>query len=291
MSDASKDLMVPTPQGHLWVRIVTPRRASGRPLLVAHGGPGFPSHYLEPLSALADERVVVFYDQIGAGRSEGPADSTAWSVDGYVDRLELVRHHLGMERIHLFGHSWAGFLSLSYWERYPDRVETMILGSPLVDSDIWMRDAADLIAELPKEYRESIRSGAESPGFVEAEMEFSRRHFCRVTPWPEPLQRAADSRDARSYEAMWGPNEFTNTGSLRGMSRAHLVPMLDIPNLWMCGTDDEARPVTLREFARQNANSRVVEIPGTHNVHLERPQEYIEEVRDFLHSAEGSSLS
>jgi len=43
------------------------------PLLVLHGGPSLPSEYLYPLaSRIPEGRSVVFYDQIGCGRSSIP---------------------------------------------------------------------------------------------------------------------------------------------------------------------------------------------------------------------------
>jgi proline iminopeptidase len=36
-----------------------PAPAPKTPLLLVHGGPGFPSYYLSPLEALADERPVI----------------------------------------------------------------------------------------------------------------------------------------------------------------------------------------------------------------------------------------
>jgi pimeloyl-ACP methyl ester carboxylesterase len=42
----------------------------GVPLLTLHGGPGGGHDYLESLEALAADREVVFYDQLGCGRSD-----------------------------------------------------------------------------------------------------------------------------------------------------------------------------------------------------------------------------
>ena len=49
----------------------------GLPLLLLHGGPGAGHDYLEPLEALADERAVVFYDQLGCGKSDIPDNRAA----------------------------------------------------------------------------------------------------------------------------------------------------------------------------------------------------------------------
>jgi proline iminopeptidase len=50
----------------------------GIPLLVLHGGPGAPHDYLEPLAALADERPVIFCDQLGCGASDRLNDRSLW---------------------------------------------------------------------------------------------------------------------------------------------------------------------------------------------------------------------
>ena len=43
------------------------KNKKGIPILVLHGGPGVSYDYLEPLAGLADERPVVFYNQLGCG--------------------------------------------------------------------------------------------------------------------------------------------------------------------------------------------------------------------------------
>src|SRR5947209_7943728 len=77
------------PGGRVWYRIVG--SGAKTPLLVLHGGPGAPSYYLKPLAALADERPVVFYDQLGAGHSDHPADTTLWTIDRFIRELQTVR--------------------------------------------------------------------------------------------------------------------------------------------------------------------------------------------------------
>src|SRR6187200_1765545 len=64
------------------------------PLLLIHGGPGFPSDYLEPLAALSDERAVFLWDQLGCGRSDRPTDVSLWTVQRFVQELEAVRAEL-----------------------------------------------------------------------------------------------------------------------------------------------------------------------------------------------------
>lgn len=95
---------VPVPGGNVWYRSVG---EGGVPLLCLHGGPGAPSDYLKPLEGLADRRRVVFYDQLGCGNSDIPDDRSLWTVERFMDELDAVRDALGLDRVHLFGSSWA----------------------------------------------------------------------------------------------------------------------------------------------------------------------------------------
>ncbi|MDR4988525.1 MAG: hypothetical protein RG741_06785, partial [Bacteroidales bacterium] len=56
----------------LWYGITG--RSNNTPLLLLHGGPGLSSHYLNPLGELANDRPVIFFDQLGGGRSERVKD-------------------------------------------------------------------------------------------------------------------------------------------------------------------------------------------------------------------------
>lgn len=275
---------VATPEGELWVAEVPSEALDRAPLVLVHGGPGFPSDYLWPLAELADTRPVAVYDQIGVGRSSSIGDPSQLSVDLYVAHLDLVRQAIGADRVVLLGQSWGGFLALAYAAAHPQAVEALILSSPLVDVPTWCRDADELAADLPPRLASAIRDGAPGPDYEEAEAEFYRRHFCALDPWPEPLERSASRLDGVSYEAMWGPNEFTCTGLLSGASMASAVPALPAPSLWITGADDEARPSTICRFAEDAPSGRCRELPGTHSIHLEHPDAYLAIVREFLAS-------
>jgi len=80
---AAAEGYVEVPGGRVWYQIVGPDRP-GIPLLCLHGGPGMPHDYLEPLAGLAASRPVIFYDQLGCGRSDRPADDSLWTADRFV---------------------------------------------------------------------------------------------------------------------------------------------------------------------------------------------------------------
>src|SRR5262245_51589154 len=101
---------VPVTGGRVWYQIVGSGAAI--PLLVLHGGPGVPHDYLEPLAALADERPVIFYDQLGCGKSERPDDVSLWRIERFAEEVGQVRQALGLSQVHLLGHSIGTMVAL-----------------------------------------------------------------------------------------------------------------------------------------------------------------------------------
>src|SRR5689334_14974423 len=86
--------------GRVWYRMVGgDNRFARTPLLVVHGGPGIPHDYLTPLEALADVRPVIFYDQLGCGRSDHPTDDSLWNVPRSVAELQQVRDALKLKEV------------------------------------------------------------------------------------------------------------------------------------------------------------------------------------------------
>ena len=91
------------------------------PVLVLHGGPSVPSDYLYPLVDFIPYRSIVFFDQLGCGRSDEPKDAAAYSIEAAVDDVEAVVKKLGLRRFHLYGQSYGGILAFEYLKRVAER--------------------------------------------------------------------------------------------------------------------------------------------------------------------------
>ncbi|HEY6106868.1 MAG TPA: alpha/beta hydrolase [Anaeromyxobacteraceae bacterium] len=99
-------------------------------VVVVHGGPGNDSHYLLPLSALADRYHVVFYDQRGSGLSERVADDRL-TLEGLYAELDGVVDRFGRgEPVRLVGHSWGAMLASGYAARHPEKLSHLVLAEP-----------------------------------------------------------------------------------------------------------------------------------------------------------------
>jgi proline iminopeptidase len=74
---------------------------------------------------------VVFADARGRGRSDPVADPAGGGLAAAVDDLEALRAALGVERFAGLGWSWLSGVLATYALRYPDRVERLVLVSPV----------------------------------------------------------------------------------------------------------------------------------------------------------------
>src|SRR5437879_4873637 len=113
-------------------RTLSYRREGSGPLLVCHpGGPGFSSRYFGDLAGLGASFTLVLLNPRGTEGSDRPPDRRAYATDDYVADLEELRAHLGLEQMHLLGHSHGGVVAQAYAAAYPDRVERLVLASTL----------------------------------------------------------------------------------------------------------------------------------------------------------------
>jgi len=280
---------IEVPGGRVWYRSVG---ASGTPLLCLHGGPGFTHYYLEPLEALAGRRQVIFYDQLGCGRSDRPEDPSLWTVDRFVEEVAQVRAALGLDRLHLFGSSWGGMLAMQYvLDRRPGLDSLILCGSP-ASMIRWVTDCAELLAAQPAEVRRVISQHEEAgftacPEYQAAILGFYREHVCRLTPWPAGLERSFAEAGYPVYNHMNGPSEFTVTGTLKTWDIMDRLGEIEVPALLVGGRYDECRPAHLEEMHRRIAGSQLEIIENaSHLCFAERPDEFTGLVNSFLDRVE-----
>ncbi|MDD4256092.1 MAG: proline iminopeptidase-family hydrolase [Methanofollis sp.] len=282
------------PGGRVWYHIAGAEE-SGTPLLVLHGGPGCTSDYLEPLAALGG-RSVVFYDQLGCGDSDRPDDPSLWTLERAVDELAAVREALGLDRVHILGQSWGTMLAVEYMLTHrPDGVESLVLSAPCLSASRWAADGRRYLQALPDDHREAILRAEEAgsydgPAYQEAMTAYYRRHVCRTDPWPDCLMRTFERLNTDIYLQMWGPSEFTITGSLGDFERAGRLHEIAVPALFTCGEFDEATPATTAYYHHMMPGSEIAVFEGAaHEHHLEATAAYLAVVREFLDRAESQT--
>jgi proline iminopeptidase len=272
--------------GHVWYQIVG--NETKTPVILLHGGPGFTHFSMLPLSALAEERPVVFYDQLGSGHSERPNDLSLWHIDRFVEELGQLRDALGLAEVHILGHSWGGMLAASYLLTKPKGVKSAVFSSPCLSAHRWCQDQAFYRKQLPRHVQDVLdrceqESTTGSEEYEKAMLEYYKRHYCRLDPWPNELIMDFKHANMEVYRTMWGPAEFYATGNLKDFDCTSRLHEIKIPVLFTCGRFDEATPETTSYYATlvHGAKFHVFEKSG-HMSYLEETDEYLRVVKEFL---------
>lgn len=238
--------------GHkTYYRIVGERKEGKTPLVLLHGGPGSTHNYFEVLDRLAeeDDRQLIMYDQIGCGNSFLDGCPELWTKETWMNELNALREHLGLDEIHLLGQSWGGMMCVIYACEYaPKGVKSYILSSTLPSSKIWEKEQKRRVGYLPQYMQDAIaeaeRTGDYSTeAYNEAVGEFMARHCSNpvTEDSPECLRRPKKS-GVEAYIAGWGPNEFTPIGDLKDYDYTEELKKVETPCLVVSGLVDLCSP-------------------------------------------------
>lgn len=286
-----REQMVAVPGGRAYVRIDGDLAGPRPPVVFIHGGPGSSHWYFLNATSLADTRAVILYDQLDSGRSDHPGDPANWQMPRFVAELEAIRAALGIARWHVVGQSWGGTVALEYASRRPPALASVVLQSPLVSTEVWLRDAVALKDAMPPAtrdllYRCDVPGAAPQAACDAATEAFERAHVIRRDPPPAlAAYRAALPRSFSPdiYNHMWGRAEFTSTGTLRDYDGRPLLQRLDgRRTLFMAGAYDEARPATVAGFARATGACFRLVPDAAHVALNDNPAAYLAILRPWL---------
>ena len=268
----------------------------GTPPVIFDGGPGSPSFYLESLARLGAERpVVILMTSSVRGAGTATPDTTLWRIERFMAELDSLREQLGLREIHLLGHSWGGALAIDYLLAKPTGVRSVILASPLVSTARWKADADTLIATLPDSIRKTIAANEAAGTYLapayQAAVEVFYSKFLTRRGGPG-VDNTFAYFNTQLYNYMWGPSEFTATGTLRTYDRTSRLGELQLPVLYTAGEFDEARPATVAGFSSLTPGARFALIPSSaHLTTIDAPEAFADTVSRFLRAVEGALMA
>lgn len=273
--------------GKVWYQIHG-KELPGDPVIVLHGGPGSSHYSLQGLKALAKDRPVIFYDQLGCGYSDRPSDHRLWHIDRFVEELAELRKALVLENLHILGHSWGTTLAAAYMLTKPTGIKSVVFSSPCLSAPLWAEDQERNRQKLPQDVQEILRKceelgATDSEEYRAATMEFNQQFVCRINPWPEFLKKGAHMKNSEVYQTMWGPSEFYVTGNLKNFDCTSRLHEIAVPTLYTCGRFDEATPESTRYFSDLTPASKFhVFEHSAHMPYLEEPEEFLRVIKAFL---------
>ena len=271
------------------VRLFVQTRGAGPSTLVIPNG----LYLTDDFDYLAEDRTLVVYDVRNRGRSDTVTDPAklARGIEQDVDDLDIVRRHLGAERIDLLGHSYMGLMVALYAMRYAAHVNRVVQIGPmqphaltrypahLTNNDATLSEVLARIAQLQNEHPTGVVS------------EEACRRFWDVLR----LIYVADSRDVDKVN--WDRCELENERNLMKYWQANLLPSIRglaltaadfskarMPVLTIHGTKDRSAPYGGgRDWAALLPQARLLTIPnGAHAPWIEDPMVVFDAVKVFF---------
>jgi len=119
----------------LWYEI----KGEGEPIVLTGGFALLHDQWDRVTDILARDLKVINWHYRGSGHSDR-ASPGGFTLDRWVDDLEIILDHAGIEKAHFWGTSTGSFLTTRYAARYPQRVKSVIT-FPLFKASVAYRKA------------------------------------------------------------------------------------------------------------------------------------------------------
>lgn len=265
------------------VELFYAEEGSGSPCLLLHGGPGLDHQEFVPwLSPLASSARLFYLDYRGNGRSERipPEQFTTAAI---VEDVEALRRALRLEQITVLGHSFGGFVALSYALAHPAAVSRLIISCSAPSYDIGAEVEAQLAAFDSPAVAEAfareneMQSDEDMRAIILDELPF---YFAS---YPEAIKRAAEdwakrTRYSAALSSWWSVNQMPLYDARPRLGE------LRMPTLILAGRHDRVCSLNQAAIMREGIPGSRLEVfeQSGHMPQMEEPNRYIQVVRDFL---------
>jgi L-proline amide hydrolase len=283
----AKEGFVTSPSGATWYGSYGVR--SGRPpIVVVHGGPGMTHDYLLDLVDLGADREIIFYDQIGNGRSNpvGTAAAAKVSLGSMVTELESLLAELTAEAGYLlFAHSSGGCIALEHALRQPKALKGLILANAFASGLAMQQGLQGRRDELGAKDRAVLIAGpSPAPSYSDAFAAFFARYVCRVPPPPHLLHTLnALTAHPQIQHKLLGRDLFDWDGPLGHWSVTDRLDRIGVPTLAYGGGWDETGPRCLAALAAGLPECEATVFEGSsHLPHIEETRLCLERIELFL---------
>jgi pimeloyl-ACP methyl ester carboxylesterase len=262
-----------------WV-LIRGENVANPPLIMLHGGPGFPeTQFFRYFNAPLEKRfTVINWEQRGAGRSfRKDIPLSSMTVEQFISDLnELVDEvcrRLAKTKVVLFGHSWGSALGVLYAARFPEKVLAYVGSGQIGDpAEGEARSYAFALTEAERRHhRRALLAlhGIGPPPHTADQLWTERTWLARLDKQMSAgalwslLKMSLLSREASifdfpkiwrafraSIDAMW--TQLTKLNLLQ------LAPVLKVPVFFLLGRNDHVVPAdaSVAYFDRLSAPSK-----------------------------------
>lgn len=260
-------------------------------VLLLHGGPGFTHEYLEAMESFLPQAGIemYYYDQLGCGNSDQPDDPSLWTLPRYLEELEEVRKGLGLDNFVLYGHSWGGVLGIEYALQHQRHLRGLVISNMTAGMQSLLQHLDTIKQQLPpaslaKLLELEAKEAYDAPEYQKIMMEdLYPKVICRITPWPDSVERAFRHANEKIYHQMQGKSEFLMTGNLKDWERWDRLHEIKVKTLTMGAKYDEMNPEDIKKMARLMPNARAAICEqGSHLAMWDAQADYFGHLLKFL---------
>ena len=299
-----KVISIETPKGkfNIWTKSIGSNPKIK--LLLLNGGPGATHEYFECFEnfMLPEGFEIIYYDQLGCGRSDNPKDTTMWDLGRFVEEVEQVRKALNLNKdnFYLLGHSWGGILAMQYALKYQNNLKGLIISNMMSSCPLYGKYAQEVLAPLfDQKVLDTIRQieakgDFANPKYMELLMpHFYAKHICRIPleQWPEPMTRSFNKMNQSLYVTMQGPSEFGIGGNLINWDVSKELPKIKTPTLTIGGKHDTMDPEHMKWMSTQVQNGRSLTCPtGSHMSMYDDQVNYFPGLIQFIKDVDGGTF-
>lgn len=120
------DVLIQNQDAQLFTNIY--QKSGKETVILLHGGPGVPDGLTFISKYLSRHFQVIHFHQRGTLKS--PCFSNNYSLERYCSDINCIADYFGVQKFHLFGHSWGGLYAQVYTQQNQDRLLSLFLCSP-----------------------------------------------------------------------------------------------------------------------------------------------------------------
>ncbi len=106
--------------------------------------------YMKSLKPFEKYFTMVWYDTRCSGKSTGPADSTQFTSQDFLNEMDSLRTYLKQKKVWIAGHSSGGFQVLNYGIQHSDKLNGIIALSAIAGRDSFYFQESQKVAERRK---------------------------------------------------------------------------------------------------------------------------------------------
>ena len=289
-----KLIPIKTPKGtfNVWTK-----RFGNNPkikILLLHGGPAMTHEYMECFETFFQREGFEFYeyDQLGSYYSDQPKDTTLWKTERFVEEVEQVRKAIGADQsnFYIVGNSWGGILGMEYALKYQKNMKALLVSNMVASAPEYGKYAQEVLAnQMDPKILDEIRAieakkDFANPRYMELLIpNFYHEHICRLTNWPDALNRSFKHANNAIYTQMQGPSEFGISGLLANWDIKNRLKEIYIPTLMIGAKYDTMDPKAMEEQSKMVQHGEYLYCPnGSHLAMWDDQKIYMNGVISFI---------